>query len=173
VATAFVSAWSYLIFKILFTEQYLSGYIVAPYLFLAPLLQMLFQVAANQFIVVKKTWPNLLVLSIGAVLNIIINRTLIPLMGIEGAAIATLVGYIVSDIICVIVLCWMKLMVVSSKFIVATLVMVGYIVAWRLLFSNGTLLGTVVAVIFTIVICLIYRDDVIKVFNMVKGNRKS
>jgi hypothetical protein len=94
-------------------------------------------------------------------------------MGIEGAAIATLVGYIVSDIICVIVLCWMKLMVVSSKFIVATLVMVGYIVAWRLLFSNGTLLGTVVAVIFTIVICLIYRDDVIKVFNMVKGNRKS
>ena len=62
VATAFICAWSYPIFKLLFTEQYLSGYISAPYLFMAPLLQMLFQVAANQFLVVKKTWPNMLIL---------------------------------------------------------------------------------------------------------------
>ena len=73
IATAFVCALAYLLFKILFTEQYLSGYIVAPYLFLAPLLQMLFQVACSQFIVVKKTWPNLFILSVGAVANIAIN----------------------------------------------------------------------------------------------------
>lgn len=47
VVTAFVCALAYPIFKVLFIEQYLSGYIVAPFLFLAPLLQMLFYVAAN------------------------------------------------------------------------------------------------------------------------------
>lgn len=70
--------------------KYLSGYIVAPYLFLAPLLQMLFQVACNQFIVVKKTWPNMFILSVGAIVNIIANYFQIPRIGIEGAAIATL-----------------------------------------------------------------------------------
>lgn len=46
-ATSFICAWSYGLFKLLFKPEYFSGYIVAPYLFLAPLLQMLFQVAAN------------------------------------------------------------------------------------------------------------------------------
>ena len=64
VATAFICAWSYPIFKILFTNQYLEGYMIAPYLFLAPLLQMLFQVAANQFLVIKRTWPNMFILFI-------------------------------------------------------------------------------------------------------------
>ena len=94
VATAFICAWSYLIFNILFTDKYLTGYVVAPYLFLAPLLQMLFQVACNQFLVIKKTWPNMLILSSGVVINILINYFLIPVLGIEGAAIATLLGYL-------------------------------------------------------------------------------
>ena len=98
-ATAFICALSYPIFQILFTEQYLSGYIVAPYLFLAPLLQMLFQVAANQFLVVKITWPNLFILSVGAIANIEINYFLIPVLGIEGASLATLMGYAISDVI--------------------------------------------------------------------------
>ena len=44
-ATIIICAISYPFYISIFTEQYLSGYIVAPYLFLAPLLQMLFQVA--------------------------------------------------------------------------------------------------------------------------------
>ena len=58
------------IYQVLFTSEYLGGYVIAPYLFLAPLLQMLFQVACNQFLVVKKTWPNMLILSGGALANI-------------------------------------------------------------------------------------------------------
>lgn len=56
-ATAFVCAWSYMIFKIVFTQEYMSGFISAPYLFMAPLLQMLFQVSCNQFLVIKKLGP--------------------------------------------------------------------------------------------------------------------
>lgn len=59
------------IYQLLFTKEYVISFIVAPYLFLSPLLQMLFQVVANQFLIIKKTWPNMFILMIGAIFNII------------------------------------------------------------------------------------------------------
>ena len=158
IATSFICAWSYGIFKLLFKPEYLSGYIVAPYLFFAPLLQMLFQVAANQFLVVKKTWPNLFILSSGAILNVIINYFLIPILGIEGASIATLMGYIVSDIICIIVLCRMNLMVISKKFICAFLIMLVYMILWRLWLNKQIIVCTALSISILILYMLIYKD---------------
>ncbi len=171
IATSFVCAWSFGLFKVLFKQDYLSGYISAPYLFLAPLLQMLFQVAANQFIVVKKTWPNLFILMSGALINIGINYILIPIIGIEGASLATLMGYVVSDIICVIVLCRMKLMMVSRRFIIAALVMAIFMIAWRSFFNDMLLLGTIVAVVLSLFIGFLYRDELKELFSIV-NNRK-
>ena len=168
IATAFVCALSYHMFKVLFTEQYLSGYIVAPYLFLAPLLQMLFQVACNQFIVVKKTWPNMFILSVGAIANIAINFFLIPVLGIEGASLATLIGYAISDVICVIVLCKMKLMVVEKKFIFATLGMTVFFVMWRILIPSNAILGLGLALVFCLYCILLYKNDVNKLMKMVR-----
>lgn len=168
VATAFICAWSYLLFNILFTDKYLSGFIVAPYLFLAPLLQMLFQVACNQFLVIKKTWPNMFILSIGVIINICANYFLIPVLGIEGASIATLLGYVVSDIICVIVLCKMKLMVIEPKFILATLIMLIYMISWRMVFSSRVLIGTICAIVVSIIMIFLYRNDLKKLFTMKK-----
>lgn len=171
VATAFICAWSYLIFNILFTDKYLTGYVVAPYLFLAPLLQMLFQVACNQFLVIKKTWPNMLILSSGVVINIVINYFLIPVLGIEGAVIATLLGYVVSDVICVVVLCKMKLMVINFKFVLATIIMMIYIIAWRLMFSNKILIGTISAIIVSIIMIFLYREDLKRLLAMIKKKK--
>ncbi len=154
--TAFICVWSHMIFKIFFTENYLSGYIAAPYLFLAPLLQMLFQVACSQFLIIKKTWPNMLILSAGAILNIIINYKLIPILGIEGASIATLTGYIVSDTICVIVLCKLKLMIVSKKFVIAVISSMIFIILWRLLFSENIIIGTINAIVLTLLFIILY-----------------
>lgn len=166
--TAFICALSYPIYRILFTEQYLSGYIVSPYLFLAPLLQMLFQVAANQFLVVKKTWPNLFILSVGAIANIAINYFLIPVLGIEGASLATLMGYSISDVICVIVLCKMKLMVVEKKFVFATLGMAVFFVMWRILIPSNAILGLGLALVFCLFCILLYKNDVKKLMKMVR-----
>ena len=171
VATSFICAWSFGLFKILFREDYLSGFIVAPYLFLAPLLQMLFQVAANQFLVVKKTWPNMFILTSGAILNIIINYFLIPVLGIEGASIATLMGYVVSDVICVIVLCSMKLMVVSKRFIVASLIMMAFLIIWRLTFSKLLLVGTFSAMLLTAILTMLYKNDIGKALKILKKER--
>lgn len=168
ITTSFLCAWSFGIFKLLFREDYLRGYIVAPYLFLAPLLQMLFQVAANQFLVVKKTWPNLFILSSGAILNILINYYLIPVLGIEGASIATLTGYVVSDVICVMVLCHMELMKISKRFIVAFILMMGFMIVWRVVFSNRIFLGTISAIAFTFVLLLLYRDSLRNFMSIIK-----
>lgn len=170
--TAFVCAWSYPFYKVVFPGQYLSGFVIAPYLFLAPLLQMLFQVAANQFLVVKKTWPNMLILSIGAVLNVLLNLFLIPKIGIEGAAIATLIGYLISDVICAIVLCKMKLMVVSRRFIILAVTMVLYFVLWRRFFSCEAILGTVCAVILVGFYLFLYQKDLKNLYGAIKNAKK-
>lgn len=170
-ATTFICAWSYTIYDVLFTDTYISGYIIAPYLFLAPLLQMLFQVIANQFLVVKKTWPNIPILSAGAVLNIIINYKLIPAIGIEGAAIATLLGYVTSDVICIIILCKMKLMVINRKFVFAAVIMLLYFIIWRKEFSANTLHGTTIAITANFIFICLYRSDLKKLLVILKRSR--
>ena len=172
IATSFICAYRYPIFGLLFTEQYLSGYIAAPYLFLAPLLQMLFQVACNQFIVIKKTWPNMLILSLGAIFNVILNYMLIPILGIEGASIATLVGYVISDVICVIVLSKMKLMIVSEKFVIACISMTFFMVMWRMLVSANYVAGTIGAVILFVFLVYLYSMDVRHLLLIIKEEYK-
>lgn len=168
VATAFVCALSYPIFKLLFTAQYLSGYVVAPYLFLAPLLQMLFQVAANQFLVIKKTWPNMFILFTGAGVNIIINYFLIPFLGIEGAALATLFGYIVADIVCVVVLYKMNLMILESRFFAASIAMCLYFIVWRIWIQSNFVIGTTLAIIISLFFIFLYRREVLQIVHMIK-----
>ena len=174
ISTAFVCALSYPIFKILFTEEYLSGYIVAPYLFLAPLLQMLFQVAANQFLVIKKTWPNAFILSFGAMINVVINWLFIPILGIEGASLATLLGYVVADIVCVIVLYNMNLMRLEFRFFMATIVMIIYMIIWRLFINYNYLLGLLTALIVTAILTYLYKKELIGILKeLKKGKNKN
>ncbi len=109
-ATLVVSSVCKIGVELLFSRDYWGSYLCVPYLFISPLLLMLFQIGSNQFLVVKKTWPNLIILSSGALINIALNLVLIPNMGIEGASIATLTGYIVSVVLCIIVLLRFKLL---------------------------------------------------------------
>ena len=168
IATIFVCVFSQLIINILFTKEYLDAFIVAPYLFFAPLLQMLFQVAANQFLIIKKTWPNLFLLLSGAVINIILNMFLIPKIGIEGASIATLTGYIVSVVITVLVLIKMKLMVISKRFIISTIIVVSFFLVWRFVTINLILVNLFLLVLVVCLYGYLYRSEMKKVILMIK-----
>lgn len=159
------------LYHILFTGEYVQGYIISPYLFLAPLLQMLFQIACNQFLVIKKTWPNLFILSAGAVVNILLNFVLIPKIGIEGAAIATLFGYFISDVICVVVLIKMRLMIISKEFLVSVVIMVAYIFLWRFIIKDNLLLSMIVAVMVIFSFVLLYKKDIKKLILQLKGEK--
>ncbi len=168
VCAMYVFVFAELIYRFLFTGDYVGGYIVSPYLFLAPMLQMLFQVACNQFLVIKKTWPNLLILSGGAVMNVFLNLFLIPKIGIEGAAIATLVGYGISDIVAVIVLQKMKLMVITRRFMVSAVLMGGFILMWRLAIKDQVLLSLAAAAAMTGMFLRLYRKDLERVIEAIK-----
>ena len=170
--TVFVFALAQSIYQILFTGDYVSGYIISPYLFLAPLLQMLFQVACNQFLVVKRTWPNMLILSGGAIANIAINYYLIPVLGIEGAAIATLAGYAISDIVGVLVLQKMNLLRIQPRFIATTGMMLVYILVWRLIIKDNVLVSFIAAVLTSLLMVLLYRKDLTKLLENLKGKKK-
>lgn len=156
------------IYNLLFTGKYVSGYIISPYLFLAPLLQMLFQVACNQFLIIKKTWPNLFILSAGAVINVILNLVLIPKIGIEGAAIATLVGYAISDLIVVLVLIKMKLMVMNFRFVLSSVTMLLFIIIWRMCIKEYVFLSLLISVLCTCLFIFLYKDDCSSLVKIIK-----
>ena len=159
------------LYNLLFQGEYVQGYIVSPYLFLAPLLQMLFQIACNQFLVIKKTWPNLFILSTGAVVNVILNLVLIPQIGIEGAAIATLVGYLVSDVICVLVLMKMKLMVISRRFVFSALAMIVYILIWRLCTKDNIGINLIMTIAIVAFYIILFRSDIKSLIIAAKGEK--
>lgn len=159
VAAAFICAWSYGIYKLLFVGSYVSGFIIAPYLFLAPLLLMLYQIAASQFVINMKTWPNMLILFGGAAMNVMLNLVLIPAMGIEGAAVATLLGYVAVNGICIFVMLRLGLVMLSKRFIVVAMGMLLYFALWRLLFVTNTMAGTMMAVLYAAACAAAYRKD--------------
>lgn len=156
-------------FRILFGEEYLSGYLIAPYLFLSPLLLMLFQTAANQFTIIKKTYMNTVTLFVGAVMNIILNYVLIPVMGMEGASLATVAGYICSLSLCVFILNKKKLIVVPARFYISILIMLVYFLTWRVFYSNRFILSTLFAVVSLGLYILLYRKDIKSIMKNRKG----
>lgn len=160
IATFGVAAIGKPLFEFFFEKPYADGYQVIPYLFLSPLLLMLFQVIVNQFLVIKKTWPNAMILAVGAIINVILNAVLIPQIGIEGAGIATLAGYMVALVIASVVLVRMKLLKISRHFLVASMILLLYIGMWYKGIYNRVWLNVVACVIGAGVILLLYSKDI-------------
>lgn len=153
------------IFSILFTGEYLKGNIVFPYLFLSPLLLMLFQTAGNQLLVIKKTYYSIICLALGVIVNIGLNLVLIDKFGIKGAAGATLLGYIVIVLAITILTVKMGLLQVRNRFI-AVCAMIGWQVFY-LFMNNGQFHYWQLALILGLMVYL-YRSEVGKTTNMCK-----
>ena len=157
-ATVGLMSVSKLLFTLAFPEDYLAGYLVAPYLFLAPLSMMLYQILANQFSIVKKTYMNLLTLTFGAVLNVVLNLLLIKRIGIEGASIATMIGYLVSILMCIFWLHRMKLIAITKKTVINFSILAVYFVLWRLRFHSSFVLSFVTGMAVVGIYVLLYKE---------------
>jgi len=112
------------LYSILFAPEYFEGHIVTPYLFLSPLFLMLFQLSASQTLIDKKSYISTLLLLPGLFLNIGLNWVLIPRIGIEGAAVATFSGYLLSVILAVLITSNRKLLLVNNKSIIVFILLV-------------------------------------------------
>ncbi len=159
------------LFNTLFTGEYVNGQIVAPYLFMAPLLQMLFQIATTQFMIKKNTLPIMIIIMIGAVCNIICNWIGITLIGMEGAAISTLIGYLVSLLIALFLLIKRNLITISRRSILACIIFVGYFFVWRFFLEYFVLLLGL-GIISILIYIVLYKKDITNFINLIKNRRK-
>lgn len=154
--------------ELIFTQEYWSGYYCIPYLYLSPLLLMLFQIGTNQFLVIKKTWPNVIILSAGAIVNIILNIILIPKIGLEGASLATFIGYFISIVLCIIVLKKFKLIEISKRLIVSVIL---FFVSFAIMRINNLAVYYInipVAIAYCLILLLLYRSEIKAVINKFK-----
>lgn len=156
------------IFNLLFTGDYTKGAEVFPYLFLSPLLLMLVQTAGNQFLVIKKSYWSPICLSVGVLVNIIMNFFMIKAYGIVGCSLSTLTGYAVSVLMVVIVTSKMKLLKLSNTFKMISISMVGVVLC---LFFKLYLILCVFVILCIITIALGYWKDVKKVLVNLKRKK--
>lgn len=73
-----------------------------------------------------------------------------------------------SDIVCVLVLCRMKLMVLSHKFVFAALLMATYMIVWRLTFCDRIIVGTIVAFGTAMIMSYMYKNELTKMLTALK-----
>jgi len=156
VAFLAIAPFNNLIFSLLFKGDYVKGSTVFPYLFLSPLLLMLFQTAANQFLVIKKSYLSTISLAVGAGSNVVLNFLLIPRLGIVGASVATLIGYTMSVIIVAIINQKMGLLKVKFRFVLSSLLVALDFVVIGLSWLNLYLIN----LLLVIAILLAYKQDV-------------
>lgn len=158
--------FSKILFEILFEGQYERGYVVFPYLFLSPLMLMLFQTLSSQYLVKKTSWQIPLLLLCGAFLNIFLNYYLIPLRGIQGAALATLIGYSATVLITTILLKIKRMIIIELKLVIIvaiTFVYTGIGLMYTLSFTVAFLL----LLFALLIISLLYLKELKVLLNLI------
>ena len=94
-----VLSGNFLIFKILFTQEYFPAYYQVPILIVSILISMLAQFIGGIYIAKKDSKKNGKTTVLAAIINIIVHLSLIKFIGIYAATISTLISYIVLFII--------------------------------------------------------------------------
>lgn len=173
VATIAITTFSKVIFGVLAKGSYSNGFIILPYLFISPLLLMIFQTIGNQFIVIKKTYPVPLILTGAVIMNIICNYLLIPIMGIEGAAVATMLGYTIALIVSYVVTTKNKLLYKEKGIYISLFIFITYLIIWRLIGVNNIVIAILIAIIFYVILLNVYKEEVRLIKDKVKNSYKS
>jgi len=158
-------------FNFLFEGDYRNGVLVFPYLLFAPFLQMLIQVLGTQYHVIKKTYYSPILFSIGAIFNVGLNYLLIPKVGIEGAAIATLVGFVVVLVLSsIIVVIKMKLISIEFKALITISIFVSIFIYFTIAGVNQHTI--ILGVTYILFIILFYKRDLLKFASDFKGKKR-
>lgn len=156
------------LFTLLFPSAYAEGVRIIPYLYLSPLLLMLFQVVGNQFLVIKKSYWSTIALSTGAILNVLLNWLLITPLGIEGAAIATLVGYVFSVVIVSLLAFRLKLHVISKRFLRVSAVLISYFIMSRMFLYENVVGQVFLSLLCTLIYLYWYKEELFLIYSKVK-----
>ena len=93
IASSFIIALSVPLIKILTTKDFYSAWEYVPTLALAMVFSAFANFMGSVYVVEKRSKNSFLTTMVGAALNIALNLALIPKIGTQGAAVATVVSY--------------------------------------------------------------------------------
>ena len=96
-----ISALSKSLLNLFTTPEFVSGYLVIPFIAVSTLFAGIYQIIINVPQLIKMTKYNVYINVFAAVINIIFNFILIPFIGILGAALATMISYIAMVVLCI------------------------------------------------------------------------
>jgi len=157
------------IFKILFAKIYYEAWIVSPILCLGPVIMVLWWIAGIGISIKKKTHLSTIGIFLAAVTNIILNFLFIPKYYLIGAAIATLISYIVMLIFAILFIRPLFNVDFNKKRIVITSVILfsSYVIKYKFL-ENKLLLSTVFLFIYLAIYCIFNIDLIKEIFIKLK-----
>ena len=150
------------IFNILFAKNYYEAWIISPVLCLGPVIMVLRWIAGVGTNIKKKTYLSTIGIFFAAITNIILNFLFIPKYYLMGAAIATLISYIVMLIFTTLLANPLFNVNFNKKRIIITSVILfsSYALKYRFL-ENKLLLSTVFLLIYIAIYCM-FNIDLIK-----------
>ena len=64
----------------------------------------------------------------------------------------------------------MKLMVVSNKFLISIMVIIAFLLIWRVNFSDNAIVGTILAVVVLLLMMFLYKADLNRLLYILKKN---
>jgi len=132
---------------------------------------MLFQTSGNQLLVIKRSYWVTISLVIGAGLNVILNYLMIPVLGIEGASIATLIGYSCSVVTMAVITTRMGLLKVRRRFIISAAIATLFFVMSKLFLNKTLLPWFAVSLLSSGLILFLYREDLKRLKGRTKRGR--
>jgi O-antigen/teichoic acid export membrane protein len=145
------------VFNLLFEGDYVNGAIVFPYLFLSPLLLMIYLIGDSQFMVYKKSYLTTICLLSGAGANLVLNYFFIQWYGIVGAALGTLIGYGISVTLMLIITIKNKWLTVSPRFYLSCFAILIFVAK---MFFFDDIWTNIMALSFLFLIAILYRKEI-------------
>lgn len=163
--------------SLFFTENYASLGSTFAYLFLAPIVNSIFQLMGSQFLIIKKTLYSSIIAATGVTLNLALNIVLIHSQGIKGAAMATVASYFAIVVIAALILYKKKMFYVYKCTIGVGMLLIGVMaIDFK---DNAEVLMTMFLLLAFILIGVLFRRDIqsdilrLKETKKIKGERKN
>jgi O-antigen/teichoic acid export membrane protein len=155
------------IYKVLLPIDYIGASTSTVYLFISPLLLLAFQIVANQFLIIRKTYILLLSLFIGLVFNIVLNFILIPTYGVLGASFATFIGFYLNFIFISLFSLKKKLIYISIQLILNSISIL--VISLLIFFFNDLIIKVLLVILTFLLLNFINSNILITIFNFFKS----
>lgn len=150
-----------------FPKEYYAANMPIPYLYFSNLLLMLFQILASQILIYKKTYFIFLILLLGSIFNLLSNIIITRLIGLEGAAISTFIGYLSSVVVAYFFTIKNKLIFFNKTILFDFSFLFLYFLVFRFLIDNIFILSFI-SYLLLIIVLMFHCSDYAILFSSLK-----